>query len=221
MSPPTIIEIFQSQGCSFCPPTYSNLLTFTTQNPACLLLTYHVTYWDYIGWKDTFGQKVFTDRQHDYVKRLGVRSAYTPQIVVSGRESGVVRGMDELQDLVEKGKKTKESSPSGVGLEVDDSGADEEATIVTVSRGNVEGDLDLWLVKYDPRTVEVQITAGENAGRNLPHRNVVKDIQRIGFFSVEEADGSYFVEVARKDNLGYVVLVQQGEGGLIVGFTPL
>src|SRR6266542_6558479 len=64
--PLTIIELFQSQGCSSCPPTETNLRTLLPQNPKLLLLTYDVTYWDHLGWTDTFGNKLWDHRQRAY-----------------------------------------------------------------------------------------------------------------------------------------------------------
>jgi hypothetical protein len=221
---PTILELFQSQGCSSCPPTNSNLLDLTSQNPTSemLLLTYHVTYWDYLGWKDTYGQQAFNDRQHDYVKRLGLRSAFTPQLVVDGRVSRVFRGSEDLGRLVAEGGADRPPSTTGsfgVRVEVDVDRRGE--AMLNLSRELVEGDLDLWLVKYDPRTVEVEVRAGENAGEKLRHRNIVKSVERVGLFDGEERNGSFIVDVAGKGPHGFVVLVQQGYGGVIVGAVVL
>jgi hypothetical protein len=222
--PPTIIEIFQSQSCSACPPTYSNLLSLLTNPtpPRPPLLTYHVTYWDHAGWRDTFAHQVFNDRQHDYVKRLGLKSgAFTPMVVVGGRVSEVVKGLEELKGLVGKGDEVSKDE-SGVRLEVDRSTEDDLCeAMINVFRGEVQGDLDLWLVKYDPKTVKVEILTGENQGRRLPYRNVVKSVEKIGFFEGEERDGSFFVDMDGKGTLGFVVLVQQGYGGPVVGVAEL
>ena len=193
-----------------------------------LLLTYHVTYWDSLGWKDTFARQTFNDRQHDYVKRLRLESAFTPQVVVNGKASGLVTGMDELRGLVERGQSKEESNAkgaSGVRVEVEDDLADGhpcEEAMIKVSRGeDVEGDLDLWLVKYDPRAVQVGILAGENAGRSLPYQNLVRSIERVGFFGAEESQGSFLVDMVGRGDLRLVVLVQQGYGGSIVGAVIL
>jgi hypothetical protein len=171
--PPTIIEIFQSQSYS----------------------AYHVTYWDHSGWRDTLAHQIFNDRQHDYVKRLGL-------------ESGAC-------DEVSKGE-------SRVRLEVDRSTDDDLCeAVINVFGGEVQGDLDLWLVKYDSKTVEVEILAGENQGRRPPYRNVVKSVERIGFFEGEETDGSFFVDLDGRGTFGFVVLVRQGYGGPVVCVAEL
>ena len=78
-SAPTVVELFQSQGCSSCPPTNASVLQLLDQ-PNLLILTYHVTYWDRLGWKDTFGKSAFDQRQWDYARALQRKTVYTPQV---------------------------------------------------------------------------------------------------------------------------------------------
>lgn len=79
MDIPTVIELFQSQGCSSCPATNSHVLKLA-EDPNMLILTYHVTYWDRLGWKDTFGDSVFDQRQWEYAKALQRKNIFTPQV---------------------------------------------------------------------------------------------------------------------------------------------
>src|SRR5262245_49622132 len=62
---PTVVELFQSQGCSSCPPANENILTLADR-PDLLVLSFGVTYWDKLGWKDTFASRENTQRQYDY-----------------------------------------------------------------------------------------------------------------------------------------------------------
>src|SRR5271167_2385816 len=62
---PVVVELFQSQGCSSCPPANANLAT-VADRPDVIALSFGVTYWDDLGWKDTFAQAKFTARQWDY-----------------------------------------------------------------------------------------------------------------------------------------------------------
>ena len=75
----TVVELFQSQGCSSCPPANANILKLA-QDPNMLVLTYEVTYWDYLGWKDTFGNSAFDQRQREYAQAFNNRSVFTPQV---------------------------------------------------------------------------------------------------------------------------------------------
>ena len=75
----TVVELFQSLGCSSCPTTNSNALKLA-EDPTMLLLTYHVTYWDRLGWKDTFGDPAFDQRQGEYAKAFQRKIVSTPQV---------------------------------------------------------------------------------------------------------------------------------------------
>ena len=77
--PPTVVELYQSQGCNSCPPANDNIIRLT-EDPDMLVLTYEVTYWDRLGWKDTFGNIAFDDRQREYGRALKKRGVYTPQV---------------------------------------------------------------------------------------------------------------------------------------------
>lgn len=79
MNPLTVVELFQSQGCSSCPPANHHVLKLIN-DPNVLVLTYEVTYWDYLGWKDTFGKSEFDRRQWAYANALGKKNVFTPQV---------------------------------------------------------------------------------------------------------------------------------------------
>ena len=79
---PVLVELFTSQGCSSCPPA-DQLLASLAARPDVLALAFHVTYWDRLGWPDTFGSPQFTERQQAYAARLG-GGLYTPEAVIGG-----------------------------------------------------------------------------------------------------------------------------------------
>ena len=197
-SHPAVIELFQSQGCSSCPPANAALAQYADRAD-WLALTFAVTYWDRLGWKDTFAQPAFTERQYAYA-RLG--GTYTPEVVVNGRAAGVGAEVSEVEGLARRAER------SAAGPEVRIEGGD-----VAIGAGAApSGGADVWLALYDPRTLEVAIPRGENAGRTLGHRNVVKRLVRLGSWNGEAVK----LPLPSSEGLARAVLVQtRGVGPIL------
>jgi len=195
---PVVVELFQSQGCSSCPPANANVLAVAGR-PDVLALSWQVTYWDYLGWKDTFAADVFTRRQYSYARALGHDVVFTPQVVVNGRVDGVGAGRGELAGLMAQG----ERGDGGPSLTI----AGDEVRV-----GAGQGSGQVLLVQYDPDLVQVAVKRGENAGETLPHRNVVRHVAVLGAWNGAAAR---FV-VARQAGLRDAVLVQAGGTGPIL-----
>jgi hypothetical protein len=132
-----------------------------------LALSFGVTYWDQLGWKDTFASPAFTARQWDYAHGMHHGGVFTPQVVVNGRRDGVGIDPIELRGLIAAGDR-------GSG------GPSVSLTAARVAVGAGRGGADVWLVRYDPRIVQVPVKRGENAGRTLPHRDVVRQLIKLG-----------------------------------------
>lgn len=168
---PVVVELFTSQGCSSCPPADA-MMARLAQQPDVLPLSFHVDYWDYLGWPDSFARPEFTRRQLAYARAAGERSVYTPQLIVDGQDTGVTLGPAQLMGLIDAHRVApamvairRENSPEGVRIEI-------------VPLSDLGGPVDLFLVRFAPRR-EVEVTAGENRGRVMTYANVVLDLSRI------------------------------------------
>lgn len=196
---PTVVELYQSQGCSSCPPADA-VLNSLADRADVLALSFAVTYWDQLGWKDTFASPAFTQRQWDYARAAGRTYVATPQIVVNGR--GAVTGGDRAQ----VDEAIHRFSRAGAGPAIVREGA---AITIGVGKGNAIA----WLVRYDPRTIAVPIRAGENNGRTIPHRNIVHQLVRLGQWTGAPLRLALPQGPA---SLSSAVLLQQGTGGAII-----
>ncbi|MDX8443707.1 DUF1223 domain-containing protein [Mesorhizobium australafricanum] len=199
--PLTVVELFTSQGCSSCPPANANLIKVKDQ-PGVLALSFNVTYWDYLGWKDTFGRKEFTDRQVTYEPPLGHDGPFTPQVVVNGSHDAVGAAPGEIQSLIAKGGRTQGPDLSfGNGK-------------VSIGAGKAPGGgADIWLVRYTKGVVEVPVARGENTGRTLPHANVVHTLTKLGSWN---GQATTLPLPAASGGLSTAVLVQAPRGGPIL-----
>lgn len=196
---PTVIELYQSQGCSSCPPANANVMALADR-PDLLVLSFAVTYWDRLGWKDRFAKPEFTQRQYAYRDGLKHDNVWTPQTVINGSIDVTGIRAAELRGAVVAGART-EIAPN----------LTEKAGRIDLGAG--AGKADVWLVRYDPRVVQVPVRAGENAGRTLPHRNVVHDLVKLGSWTGAAA---HWNRPASAPGLAEAVLVQRPGGGPIL-----
>jgi hypothetical protein len=201
-----VLELYQSQGCSSCPPALE-VLREEADRPNIIALNFAVTYWDQLGWKDSFAQPAFTNRQWDYAHANGHAVVATPQLIVNGR--GFVNGGNRVE--VEAAIAKYPITAQGPALQFD-------RGQLIVDSASTAREATVWLVSYDPRTLQVPIRAGENDGRTLPHRNIVRAIEKLG--SWKGIKHSYRIPVART-GMARVVLVQSGTGGPIIAARRL
>lgn len=198
-----VVELYQSQGCSSCPPANANLNSIADR-PDVIALSFGVTYWDQLGWKDTFAQPKFTARQWDYAHALHHADVFTPQVVVDGRRDGVGANPGEFARLIR---------PTSAGT---------KGPTLTLTTGSITLGVgaapaqaaDVWLVRYDPRTLQVPIQRGENGGKTLPHRNIVRQLVRIGGWKGTSA--TLRLPPATDPALRTAILVQLPRGGPIL-----
>lgn len=168
-----LVELFTSQGCSSCPAADKNLTEVIQKSEkegkSVYALSFHVDYWNYIGWKDPYSNKEFTERQQTYFEKVPLSSMYTPQIIVNGYDEFVgsnKKGVETSIDFALHQQPTYQISISNS----------------TVSDGKV-------ILKYDlnkdpsgeilnmavvERDVENFVPRGENSGKHLQHDNVVR-----------------------------------------------
>ncbi len=201
---PVVVELFTSQGCSSCPPANANLAG-VADRPDVLALSFGVTYWDYIGWKDTFAKPEFTNRQYAYEHSLHRATAYTPQMVVNGTMDLIGNSAEELDRFIGAARQNAATDAPKITL---------AEGKVTIGAGSAPEDTaDVLLVRYDPNIVDVPVARGENTGRTLPHKHVVHELTRLGGWKGEAVS---FDLPAAPDGLTTAILVQSAYTGPIL-----
>jgi hypothetical protein len=209
---PIVVELFTSQGCSSCPPAEA-FLTDLAKRDDVVALEFHVDYWDYIGWKDSFAKPEFTKRQKRYVSSLQGRYAYTPQMVIQGRADVVGSHRDDVESVVRRylAENTKEPA-----ITIKRKG---EVLIVIVGAGASTDLYDVLLVTFDkPHLTEIR--RGENRGKTLKNSNVVRELVKIGAWSGKSSKFDIPLDGKEGDG-GCAVLLQKPNQGPILAAAKL
>jgi hypothetical protein len=174
-----VIELYTSQGCSSCPPADRWLSTLSARggNAAPVIQAFHVAYWDYIGWVDRFAAPVHTQRQRQLATWNGLRSVYTPQVLLNARD---------WRDWRHSGDTVPQATEPALG----------RISLVQRSDGVFEGTVTLqsdappqwaayWTVTED--RYQTAVGAGENAGERLRNDHVVRQYVPAGDYRTQAA----------------------------------
>ena len=204
--PPVVVELFTAQGCSSCGPANASVAAMAAREDV-LPLTFSVDYWDYLGWKDTFAQKAFTDRQRAYAKKLGVREVYTPQVVIDGRVQASGVRPAQVEALLQTQARALRFPP-------DMEWRGDNRAAVGSGRPPVGG-AEVWLVRFDPRDQDVAVRRGDNRGQTIAHRNVVRQLVRLGAWAGRPR--IYRLPPPPEEGLTSAVLVRGAAGGAMIG----
>jgi hypothetical protein len=207
--PPIVVELFTSQGCSSCPAA-DKVLGELKGRPDVLPLSFHVTYWDRLGWPDTFGLEASTERQRTYADLLDQGGLYTPQMVIGGRVDVVGSQRRRVGEAIALLAAHRQP---GVPIAIEDSllklgaGPSDEATI--------------WLFGVD-RVHDVWIQRGENRGRVVRYHNVVREVTRLGDWTGEALELALPLQrLADEGRDGAAVVVQHPRTGEILAASQV
>jgi len=213
--PRAVVELFTSQGCSSCPPADELLVEYSRQ-PDIIALSLPVSYWDYLGWKDTLAHVAFTERQKAYAHSRKDRQVFTPQMIVNGKKSCIGSDRDQIEKAIQATSKGRKSLPVNVTL-------DERNGTVTIAveetPDTAQRAAELWVLPI-LKTQTVPIERGENRGKTITYANVVRGLKRVGEWLGGSARFEVPLETARSGGDAYVVLLQSTDAarpGVILG----
>ncbi len=205
-NPVTVLELFTSQGCASCPPANKFVRDMTEtdgKSSDVLTLSYSVDYWDYLGWKDTFGKPEFSARQRTYGKQFGGK-VYTPQMVVNGKVHGPKLSEGKV-------KSQKLSGTPDITIKPEKNGLNVQILATPASKKS----LSVMAVRYRPGIVSIPVKRGENRGRTINLANVVQACIEIGRMQTKAVFSKNLPSLT--DGEALVIFVQDGKGGPILG----
>jgi hypothetical protein len=202
--PKAVVELFTSQGCDSCPQADARLNELGKQ-PDVIALAYHVDYWDYIGWKDTFGTAANSERQKSYAQSWGTSRIYTPELVVNGAKGVIASHEDDVSKALGAAALTVP-----VGIKVGSKML--EVTVAPVAGAN---EAVVWLVTFKDHA-QVAIDKGENAGKTMDYTQIVTGRQMLGLW--DPAAGTHLklplAGLMSDGANGAAILIQTDNGGL-------
>lgn len=166
-----VLELFTSEGCSSCPPAEALLTEIQKQagDKPVYLLSYHVDYWNRLGWKDIFSKPEFTQRQYQYSQQLSAQ-VYTPQLVINGKMECV--GSDE--SVISSSIKAALNDSAEASLNIQGQVQGGKIAISYQVSGNIKNS-QLRIALVQKQAVS-QVKRGENEGRTLTHLNIVREL---------------------------------------------
>lgn len=203
---PVVVELYTSQGCSSCPPA-DKLLTELAGRDDVIALGLHVDYWDYIGWKDSFADPAYTQRQRGYAKAAGTRSIYTPQMVVAGKDHVIGFKPMKLAETLAK----HASKAQSVALNVSRKGR--SLVISAAPTRRIPTGAIIHVVTYEPSST-VRIKRGENAGRTLNYANIVTNWRQVDRWS-GKGDYKKSVQLGSASKPVVVIVQEPGHGAIL------
>ncbi|MCR9129235.1 MAG: DUF1223 domain-containing protein [Alphaproteobacteria bacterium] len=201
-----VVELFTSQGCPMCPGANA-LLASLGEDPdgGVLAIAYGVDYWDIYGWEDTFAMETFTARQQAYVDAGEAHRVYTPHFVINGAPEKIRYSEGRVRTAV--------GAAPGLPSLVD-AGLSEGEIVIRLDGPVRETPATVWLVTYFPGVETRLIEDGPNAGQEMVHYNMARDIQALGEWT---GDALTLTAAAPEGGLAAAILVQDGPGGRLLG----
>ena len=207
---PMVVELFTSEGCSSCPPADA-FMEELAQRQYVLPLSFHVDYWDYIGWKDRFADPAFTNRQRAYAEAQGSSMVYTPQMIVAGAIDVV--GSD--RKAVDRALNTAYTRNTMYRIQI---GHDPKGRVIAqFPEAPIGVPATVWLVTYQ-KSAESKVKSGENSGRDLMTYNVVRSLQKVGMWYGPAAEIELKLDPQAKANSpdACAIIANQAEHGPII-----
>lgn len=205
--PPVVVELFTSQGCSSCPSADALLRDVAGSDKAIIALSFHVDYWDYLGWKDLYSSPENTNRQRRYAQTLNDRGVYTPQAVINGVRGIVGSNESQLRSLISDARQTNPAIAIDVKAAAPSLNIHLPANALSIPA-------KLYAVTFK-RNTSTDVQSGENSGRRLNSINSVTHVTEIGAW--DGADKTYTFPIPNDASEGIAVLLQEDSQGRIIG----
>jgi len=213
-----LLELFTSEGCSSCPPADDLLGEIARRarktGTPIYALSFHVDYWNYIGWTDPYSDTAFSERQRQYAAAFNNSQIYTPQIVVNGQDAFVGSNRSKLEAAVKSELNGPPVRP--ITIELVKNPGKNSTLSYAVSDLPENTVLHLAIVE---RNLSQKVNRGENSGRTLRHQNVVRYFETVG-----KREGLISFELpqdVREENCSVIAYIQNHLNMTVLAATQI
>lgn len=196
----TVLELFSSQACVFCPKA-DELFAALITVPNIIGVSCHVDYFDVrVG---SLSKPFCTARQSWYMQALGAGPNYTPQMIINGAHDVIGYKLDDVSLEIKKAQKNPPMRMDVVKAE----GAHnyklswKEQAVPANNEPAV-----LWLMLID-KPHNVDIADGRNKGKKVTYLNIVSDIEDRGDWDRAQNTKDIAVELGPQHQ-GFIVIAQ-------------
>lgn len=136
-------------------------------------MSFHVDYWNNLGWPDPYSTADATKRQRLYAGVHGSKQVYTPQMIVNGTTELLGSSREKSRAAIQSAIKKRHQSELVATSAIQDG----EVVVSWNAQGLQPNDLLNVALVQD--SVQDKVESGENGGRTLKHINVVREFHVV------------------------------------------
>ena len=214
---PIVIELFTSQGCSDCPAA-DKLVTELAKRKDVIALSLPITYWDMLGWRDTYATDANTQRQKSYATAMNHSGIYTPQMIIDGRLDVVGNQRDRVLAAL-SARSSDGYAEMSVPISIGTASGRVEIAIPAI-KTKTKTSATIWVMRTLAQGA-VNVEQGENRNHQLTYTNIVRDLQRAGEWNGEAMKIDLPMTLAKTRHDGVVVILQARDYGPVLGAALL
>lgn len=166
-------------------------------------LSFHVDYWNDLGWVDPFSSARWSERQRRYARLLGEDSVYTPEVVVAGSAAMVGSQRRRVVEAIAH-------APKQIDIVASANWSDDHVEISATA----PADGDVWVAIWHDAAI-THVTRGENSGSDLRGDRVVQTLELVARAGQRTTTKVALAPAWRTGSLGAVVFAQRANGSVI------
>lgn len=206
-----LLELFTSQGCSSCPPADKLVSTLAQADTDLVAISFHVDYWDKLGWKDVFSNHEYTERQQKYQQTLHAQYVYTPQAVVQGQYQMTGSNQAGILNAV----KVASQDDNSLNIEIEPSINNDSVSVACKLNKGLPANCRIYAVLVQNKVL-TSVIRGENSGRQLPGYHVARSMKSIVSTKEEDTLQLAIPEDLKPSDASVIVFVQDNSSGKIM-----